>query len=35
MHTLAEFRNLFEKNKFKEIKQKKMGLIAVYTEGTK
>ena len=35
MHTLAEFRNLFEKNKFNNIKQKKIGLIAVYTEGIK
>ncbi len=35
MHTLKEYKKLFEKNKFKNIKQKKIGLIAVYTEGIK
>ena len=35
MHTLKGFMDLFEKNKFKNIKQKRLGPIAVYTEGIK
>lgn len=35
MYTLKEYKELFEENKFKNIKQEKFGLISVYTEGTK
>lgn len=35
MYTIKEYKELFEKNKFKNIKQEKFGLISVYTEGNK
>lgn len=35
MRVLKEFYDLFAKNKFKKIKQKKIGFIAIYTEGIK
>lgn len=35
MYTFKEYRKLFEKNKFINIKQEKFGLISVYIEGNK
>lgn len=35
MYTLEEYKELFEKNKYKNINQEKFGLISVYTEGNK
>lgn len=35
MYTIKEYKELFEENKFKNIKQENFGLISVYTEGKK